>query len=216
MHWSKGAIVSGVISDAQDAQFDAVTSSWFTPVVFYPLIELADYADWADSTAVAPVGGFGESSKQDRITVRSVKLDITFSPFPVGFGSTVTPITTWFVSWYVCKLSFQETVNAVLLGGSGLLRYDPVSVDAGFLHQLPLVRFGSRSGVSKFPDNSATEPFSPSFQQYKINKFIPMRMTLKTDEELYLVFAASFGGGLSEDPPPSLTASGHHRSNIID
>jgi len=201
------------VNDAVAADFDENTQSWFAPVSFLPLIELADYADIANATAASALAPetFGFSSKQDRIKCRSIDIDFTFFPIPIP-GSPANPITTWFIAWYIAKLSYQETANAVALGGTGLNRYDPVGIDALHLHQLPLIRFGTRRGLSKF-----LEANLPSFfPHYQVKTRFRSHVTLKTDEELYFVYSASFAGGLSEDPPPTLSIGGHHRCNIVD
>jgi len=212
-HWAKRSWIAGVVNDAVVGEFDPLTGSYFTPVTFLPLIELADYADIADATQAAPFDSYGSSTKQDRVVVNSIDMDITVNVLPVNSGGPVIPQTIWFVAWYIFKGSFQDVANAVSLGGLGLLRYDPVAVDPEFLYRLPLVRFGSRFGhCGNFDGNGQGNVIS----HFQVKRRFRSRVTLKTDEELYFVFSASISGGLEEDPPPAVSLSGHHRCGVTD
>jgi len=216
MHWAKGAWITGIVNDASVATYDDPTQSFFTDVSFLPLIELADYARTAVEVPTAPVGEFGIPTKQDRIKVRSIHLDLNFTLIPVNNGASATPITSWYLAWYIFKGSYQDVANAVALGGVGLLRYDPVSAFGQFLHDLPLVRFGSRNGFARAAPTAAIDSAQWNIPTVPVKQRFKTGLSLKTDEELYLVFSAVFAGGLSEDIPPVIAVSGNHRCNVID
>jgi len=164
----------------------------------------------------AATGDYGLPTKQDRIKVRSIHLDLNFTLLPVNNGAAATPITSWYLAWYIFKDSYQAVANAVALGGLGLLRYDPVAADGQFLYELPLVRFGSRNGFARAAPTAAIDSAQWNIPTVPVKQRFKTGLSLKTDEELYLVFSAVWAGGLSEDTPPAIAVSGNHRCNIIE
>jgi len=158
---------------------------WFTDVIFLPLVELADYAD---RESLDPTG---VPSKQDRCRVLKMVGDLAFQMQPGDGGSEAN----WSLTWYVAPFGRDEVQNAIAntLGG-GLVNYDPLGGEAEFLFRQQRIVEQHHTIGHAWPaivqDAVVAQAGEPGIRNYRFNK--KLGLSLRTDEELYLVVAASF------------------------
>lgn len=158
---------------------------WFTDVIFLPLVELADYAD---RESLDPTG---VPSKQDRCRVLKMVGDLAFQMQPGDGGSEAN----WSLTWYVAPFGRDEVQNAIAntIGG-GLANYDPLGGEAEFLFRQQRIVEQHHTIGHAWPaivqDAVVAQAGEPGIRNYRFNK--KLGLSLRTDEELYLVTAASF------------------------
>jgi len=178
---------------AVDSFFATTTlnGSWFTEVVFVPLIEVADYG------LRESMDPDGVPAKQDRARVLRMVGDVNFQVHAGFDGSNAI----WVLVWYIARFGKEETDNAVAnSAGGGLVNYDPLQTPAPFLFmQNSIVEHRMTVGASIPGIASAPERASEiGLRSTRFDK--RMSLPMKTDDELYLVFSASIAQ-TTETPP---------------
>jgi len=173
--------VASVNNTAVDSQLDVVTNTWFTDVLFFPLVEVADYADHES------LDPDGTNTKQERCRVLKMHGNVSFiMAAGVGGGGA-----TWHLAWYIARFGKEETDNAVANGpGGGLVNYDPLSETGSYLFRQQAVVEHRFTVGQALPVVLDLTPDQLGIRNYQFNK--RMGLPLKTDEELYLVAAGSF------------------------
>jgi len=168
-----------------------LSGSWFTDVIFIPLLEVADYA-FHES-----LDPDGVPSKQERCRVLRMVGDLNLQVIPPGVQGAQA---VWTIVWYIGRFGKEETDNAVgnSLAG-GLVNYDPIQTPAPFLFkQQSILEHHMIVGTSNEAEPAFGEPRRIGQSTRRFDK--KMSLPLKDDEELYLVLAASIGL-ITEDPP---------------
>jgi len=189
---NRGWVAKSIVQESSTT-LDGPTQNWFTPVIFVPLVELADYTD---KESLDPVGAV---SKQDRCRVLKMVGDVNF----VGQPRPNESEFTCNLSFYFAVFGQEEVQNAALVGPTGVVNYDPLDSDGRFLfrqqriiEQRHVVGDGAPNVFST--ENGIGWPSNRWLRNFHYNK--RLGVTLTTDEELYLVYAASFDA-IGEDGP---------------
>jgi len=190
-------VISARFNEGTFATYDAVLQTWFHPVAFAPIIELADYSEISNEI-IDPA--YGTPVKKDRIRLTRITGDITFTlinsyaPFngQIIFGT---------IGWYLCKFSFRAIENAIALGGFALNPYDPLDADAANLiwHKIIHNRMTSVNGFNGAVGVSQTALTPQPSRSFRINQ--TLRTSLETDEEFYLVYTCASTNESTEEPP---------------
>jgi len=164
-------------------------NSWFTDVVFVPLLEVADYGLHESLDDGLP-------TKQERCRVLKMVGDVSFTVVPGVDGSDAR----WRINWYLARFGKEETDNAVgnSLAG-GLFNYDPLQLPGPFLYmQNSILEHHMATGFASPRFSGGESDPEDGHHRRRFNK--RMSLPLKTDEELYLVFAATIGQTTEEMP----------------
>jgi len=169
------------------------TGSWFTDIVFVPLLEVADYG------LRESLDPDGIPTKQERSRVLRMVGDLNYVLLPGAESPEVQ--ATCRLDWYLGRFGKEETDNAVgnSLAG-GLFNYDPLQVPAPFLYSQQAI-LDHRMAVMVSVNAPAQPPvFQPVLDRkhYRIDK--KMSLPLRSDDELYLVYAATIAQGSEEAP----------------
>jgi len=167
-----------------------LSGSWFTDIVFVPLLEVADYG------LHESLDPDGLPTKQERCRVLKMVGDIAFTVFAGTDGSDAR----WRISWYLARFGKEETDNAVgnTLGG-GLFNYDPLQLPGPFLYmQQAILEHHMAVGFASPRVSAAESDPEDGHTRRRFNK--KMSLPLKTDDELYLVFAATIAQTTEEQP----------------
>jgi len=176
--------------DSFQAGTELFAGSWFTDVAFVPLVEVADYG------LRESLDPDGLPTKQERSRVLKMVGDIAFTIIPGFDGSDAR----WRLSWYLARFGKEETDNAVAnsLGG-GIFNYDPLQLPGPFLYlQQSILEHHMAVGFASPRVALVESDPEDGHTRRRWNK--RMSLPLKTDEELYLVFAATIGQ-TTEEPP---------------
>jgi len=165
------------------ANFELNGGIWFSPVLFFPLIEVADYGEYES------LDPQGVPSKQEQTRVLKMVGDININ---VVAGDDSGPGRAT-VSWYIAAYGTEEVENALANPSPiGVGNYDPLEADGRYLFtQNRLVEMHQFTGQIS-PTFATTPPVEPArdlIRSYRFNK--RMSLPLKVDEELYLVVSAS-------------------------
>jgi len=190
--WRQKSWVGASISDNDIFVETTPAGTYNTAVLFVPLVQVVDYATYPFEELAGPI--IPQASRQERVRLTRCKLDVDF------IANTALSPAEYFqfhVSWYLAKFSLTEVTNAIAnVAGGGTFVYDPLSDDASFLFKQPVVRFGNELWQQQAPgQNLVGDNFSGfGLHTHHISFNAPMRMSLETDEEFYLVMtAAGFG-----------------------
>lgn len=170
-----------------------LSGSWFTDVLFIPLIEVADYA-FHES-----LDPDGVPTKQERCRVLRMVGDLNFQVVCPGVQGA---LAIWIINWYIGRFGKEETDNAVgnSLAG-GLVNYDPLQAPAPYLFkQQSILEHHMVTGTSNESEPAFGEPARVGHSSKRFDK--KMSLPLKDDEELYLIIGASIG--LNTEDPPSV------------
>jgi len=168
-----------------------LSGSWFTDVVFIPLLEVADYA-FHES-----LDPDGVPTKQERCRLLRMVGDLNIQVVAPGVQGAQA---SWVVVWYIGRFGKEETDNAVgnSLAG-GLVNYDPIQTPAPFLFkQQSIIEHHMMVGTSNEQEPAFGEPRRIGQTSRRFDK--KMSLPMKDDEELYLILAASIGLSTEEAP----------------
>jgi len=173
--------------DAFVATTELGFGTWFTDVVFVPLVEVADYG------LLESLDPDGVPSKQDRSKVLRMVGDLNFIMIPgEGGGGAI-----WDLAWYIGRFGKEETDNAVgNTASGGLVNYDPLQTPGPFLFkQQAIIQHRYIAGESYPVQINGTDGWAldqrTGIRNFHFDK--KMGLPLKTDDELYLILAAGFG-----------------------
>jgi len=158
-----------------------LNGSWFTDIVFVPLLEVADYG------LRESLDPDGLPTKQERTRVLKMVGDIAFTIVPGFDGSDAR----WRLNWYLARFGKEETDNAVgnSLAG-GMFNYDPLQVPGPFLYmQQAILEHHQAVGFASPRFASGESDPQDGHTRRRFNK--KLGLPLSTDDELYLVFAAT-------------------------
>jgi len=209
---SNKAWVGASANDASVGVLDVSSGSWFTDIIFTPIVELADYA--FGYQGVPPGSGdFGVGSKQDRCTIHRLVGDLNFNPSPGSGGSNAI----WSISWYIAAFRFQEIENAIALGPLGVFEYDPLASGGAYLFRVNRMVMHKFHILWQAPSLSVgggadVEVGESHMRNWHID--VKMNMQLRTDEELYLVWTGA--AGQTTENAPALAMNMALRARISD
>jgi len=163
------------------------TGQYDTAVLFVPLVQVVDYATYPFEELSGPI--VPQTSRQERVRLTRIKLECEYL-----FGTPGSPAVVWqfLTGWYLCKFSLAEISNAIAnIAGGGMIPYDPLDQIGGFLFQQPVIRFGHDFTTHKWPGIGTDAPGMGWDRTHHISINAPLRTSLETDEELYLVLTTS-------------------------
>jgi len=190
--WRKKSWVGSSVVDTTPFTETGIPGLYQSDVLFVPLVQVVDYSTWPLEELGGPV--IPQGTAQERIKLIRCKLDAEFIFLPASSG--FPNYWTCLMGWYLAKFSLSEIQNAIAVGPAGTFSYDPMADTAEHLFKHPVVRFGQDSWTATPP---TVDPVSGEFVQSNlptrhISFSAPMRLSMETDEEFYLVISASATG----------------------
>jgi len=185
--WRSKSWVGASASDSSAMVLSGATYS--APVLFVPLVQVTDYSTYPLDTTVSPI----PTSTQERIRLLRSSGSAQFAVF--GFDGAPGFVWLAHAAYYLAKFSLREVVNSVLLEGAApgaLFDYDPLSDGGPALYKQPIVRHGHQAWNfmqdGLIPLSTEWVETAPPGRSFNWN--IPMKMSLQSDEEFYLVITA--------------------------